>query len=484
MLSYGASMGMEFDWTVLATATEMGEEPLAESLEQLVHRGILKEINWGDSYSFVNVVTLAQTYSDISSSRVRVIHKKIAEAYEKLHPDPSPDIIPEMGRQFHLGGVHDKSLLYNRYAARLAVGAFSPDTAVRYLERALEDLAALPGDHRLEQAEVLKEIGEQYGAQGDGERAEKFYGESIAILPEGEVTMRALLLLSRGNAANQRDDLGLVRQYCDEAIRLLEKVGHKRGLAMAHRNLGQAALKEGRYDMGLKELEAAQGFLDPGKDPKDLARFYVDFGSALAGNPDAAAQARSIEYFRKAIPLLEQLHDYKELARAHNNLAVFIMTSNPREASEELKLARKCSERCNDWRMVGWSLFNSVEIHLSLGEDEEAARNNKEAHRILSKINDKEGLQQVALSEGMLAQRRKAYGDSEEAYLDSLKRAEGLGYSTNLVEVLVHMGMMYAEWGKRDDAVKQVSRVIEIGEDKISVPLRPAYEGLKKQLGL
>jgi tetratricopeptide (TPR) repeat protein len=484
VLSYAAAIGMEFDFSVLITAIGMEEEPLAESLERLVHLGIIKELNWGDSYSFLRVVTLAQTYSDISSSRVRVIHKRIAEAYEKLHPDPSPDIIPEMGRQFHLGGVHDKSLLYNRYAARLAVGAFSPDTALRYLERAREDLAALHGDHRLEQAEVLKEIGEQYGAQGDGQRAEEFYGESIAILPEGEVTMRALLLLSRGNAASQREDLELARRYCDEAIRLLEKVGHKKGLARAHSILAQAALKEGRYDIGLKEVEATLGFLDPEKDPNDVARCYVDFGNAFSGNPGVAEQARSIEYYRKAILMLEQLHDYKELARAHNSLAVSIMTSNPKDASEELKIARKYSESCKDWRLVGWALFNSVEIHLSLGEDEEATRNNKEAHRILSKINDKEGLQQVALNEGILAQRRKAYGDSEKAYIDSLKRAEGLGYSTNLVEVLVHMGMMYDEWGRRDDAVKQVSRIMVIGEDKINVPLRPAYEDLKKQLGL
>jgi tetratricopeptide (TPR) repeat protein len=484
VLSYGASMGMEFDWAVLATATEMGEEPLAESLEQLVHRGILKELNWGDSYAFARVVTLTQIYGEISSSRLRMIHKKIAEAYEKLHPDPTPDIIPEMGRQFFLGRVHEKSLLYNRYAAMLAKDAFSPDVAIRHLERAREDLAALPGDHRVEEAEVLKEIGEQYAALGDDSRANELYQQSLKKLPEEEVTLRALLILSLADAARQMDKLGLARKYSDEAIQLFEKVGHKKGLALAHRTLSRAALKEGRYDVAAKEIEATLALLDPEKDAKEVARCCVDFGNAYSGTDVPAVQTRSIEYYKRAIRTLEQLRDYHELARAHISLAVTLMTASPPEASRELKEAQICAEKCKDWRLVGWALFNSVEVCLALGKDLEANTNNTEARRILSKINDLEGIQQLALNDGILARRRKAYEDSERAFQDAMKRAESLGYPTNVVEVLVHMAIMYFEWGKKDAALKFYHRVKEIGEDNVNIPIRPSYETLKKQLGV
>jgi tetratricopeptide (TPR) repeat protein len=484
VLSYAAAIGSEFDWSVLAAATEMEEETLAEILERLVHRGILKELNWGDSYAFVQVVTLAQTYSDISSSRVRVIHRRIAEAYEKLHPDPSPRIIPEMGRHFHIGGVHDRSLLYNRYAATLAMNAFSPDVAMRYLERAREDLAALPGDHRVEEADVLKDIGEQYAAMGDNTQADQFYGESLKKLPDEEVTLRALILLARANTARDLDQLGSMRLYCEEAIRLLEKAGHKKGLAKAHRTLSRAAIVQGQFDVGKREIEATLGFLDPDKDATEVARCYIELGNALSGMLAPDDLARAVEYYRKAIQTLEPLHDYYELARAHINTAFTLRFSHPREALMELKEARSCAESCKAKRLLGIVLFNSVEIHLSLGEAFEAAQNNMEASRIFFKINDPKGMQQVELNEGMLAQHRKAYADSERLYLSSLKKAEDLGYPPFVVEALIHMATMYEEWGKKDEAIKEVSRIDAIGKDQVDPTQIPTYEALKKRLGM
>jgi tetratricopeptide (TPR) repeat protein len=484
VLSYAAVIGMEFDWSVLVTATEMEEEPLAEALERLVHRGILKELNSGDTYAFVRVVTLAQAYRDISSSRVRLIHKKTAAAYEKLHPEPTPDVIPEMGRHFHLGGVHDKSLLYNRYAAMLAMNSFSPDAAIHHLERAREDLSALPGDHRVEEAEVLKEIGEQYGAMGDAARADEFYGESLKKLPEEEVALRGLILLSRADAARETDKLGLVHQYCEEAIRLLEKVGHRKGLALAHRNLGRAAFKEELYEVARREIEKAIGLLDPEKDAKDMAHCYMAFANVLLRMPEPADQAKAIEFYKKAIQTLEQLRDYRELARVHNNIAIAMGFSQPRETLKELTEARNFAEKAKDKRLLGWALFNSVEFHLALGEEKEAAQKNAEARQVLSKINDLIGMQQVALNAGILAQRRKDYEEAEKAYLESIMRAESLDYPLDVVEALMHLATMYADWGKKAEAITAVSRIKKIGEDKFNPMNRPSYDALKKQLGI
>jgi tetratricopeptide (TPR) repeat protein len=484
VLSYAAAMGKEFDFSVLETATEMDEEQLAEMLEKLVHRGILKELNWGDSYSFVQVVTLALAYRDISSSRLRLIHKKIAEASEKLHPDPTPDLIPEMGRHFHLGGVHEKSLLYNRYAAMLAKDAFSPDVAIHYLERAREDIAALPGDHRLEEADILKDIGEQFSALGDDSRADEFYGESLKKLPEEEVTMRALLLLARAGGAREMDNMGLSHQYCDQAIQLLEKVRHRKGLALAHQSLGRVAFKEGQFELGRKEMGAALELLDPEKDAKDCARCYIDLGNVHSMSAEPAEQARTLKYYRKAIQLLEPLHDYYELSRAHNNLSVDIGLSNPREALDELAKARHYAEKSGDKRFMGWVLFNTVYLLLPLGEEAEAARNCAEARRILSKYCDPSGMQQVTLSEGMLAQHRKSFEDAEKAYLDALKMSENLGYPPVVVEALMYLATMYADWGKNSEAIKAVSRIREIGEDNLMPMTIPSYQDLKKRLGV
>jgi tetratricopeptide (TPR) repeat protein len=485
VLSYAALMGKEFDFLVLSTATEITEEPLAEILENLVHRGILKELKEGDSFAFVRMETFVQVYRDIASSRLTEIHKKIAKAYEKLYPEPPPDLVPEMGRHFHLGGVHEKALLYNRYAAKLAMNALSPDLAIRYLERALANLLALPGDHRVEDAEVLKEIGEQHSAMGEYIRADVLYGESLKKLPEWEVTLRALLLLSRADAARLLDRPRLARQYCDEAIWLLEKMGHKKGLALAHRILGRVAYNEGQFEVERREIEITLGFLDPEKDAKDVARCYIEYGNVHSMMPSPAEQAKAIEYYRKAIQSLEPLQDYHELARAHHNIAISMgVSAQPREALKELKEARNYAEKGKDKHWMGWALFNSVELHLALGEYLEAAQNNVEARRILSNLNDPMGLQQITLNDGILAQYRKSYEESERAYMEALRLAENLGYPPNKTEVLLHMAMMYSEWGRKNQAIRAISRIKEVGEDHVFSMSRAAYENLKKLLGV
>jgi tetratricopeptide (TPR) repeat protein len=484
VLSYAAAIGKEFEFSVLASAMEMDEETLAESLERLVHSGILKELNWGDSYTFVRMGTLAQAYRDISSSRLRVIHKKIAEAYEKRYPDPPPNIIPEMGRHFFLGKIHDKSLLYNRYAAKLAIDAFSPTVAIRHMERAQEDLASLPGDHRVEEADVLKEIGQQYVALGEDERADSIYQECLKKLPEEEVTLRALLLLARANVAREIDKLWLTSQLCEEAIRLLEKAGHKKGLALAHRTLSRTANRAGQYEVGRKEIEAAIALLTPGEDDGEIAICYIDLGNIVSEISSERDPGKALEIYKKAIQVLESLHDYNELARALNNYALALMPDRPQEALEGIMKARAVSKMAEDRRGLGWWLFNSVEIRLALGQVEEAIRDNEEAGKILTLLNDAFGIQQVALNQGIIAQHRKSFEESERAYMESAKRAEKLGYSVVLVEVLVHSAMMYAEWGKKEEAAREISRIQKLGEDKVYTSLKSTYDRLKEQVGL
>jgi tetratricopeptide (TPR) repeat protein len=478
LLSHAAVLGKSFQFDPLYRAAGGDEEKLVESVDALVHSGILKDLG-GESYEFANEELWRETYNSMSDGRRRILHRKAAEVYEKLYPKPTPNVIPELGRHFYLGKVHDKSLLYNRYAATLAMNAFSPDVAIHYLERARDDLAALPGDHRLEEADVLKEIGEQYGAIGDDARADEFYGESIGKLLEGEETLRALLLLLRAHTANELDKLGLARQHSAEAIRLLEKVGHKKGLARAHLSLGRAAYTEGRFDVAMKEMETTLGLLDPEKDAKEVALCYINLGNIHAGVDDPSEHLRAIEFYRKAIHALETLQDFKALAKAHNNLAVAMGSSQPREALNEFVKARKYAEKGKDRRFQGWILFNSVEPLLALGQDDEAAQNNEEARKLLSRFNDEAGMQQVALNDGMLAQRRRSYAESERAYLDSLKLAEALNYPQVTAEVLVRLATMYADWGRKDEATKAISRIRELGEEKLDPVMKAVYDDLR-----
>jgi tetratricopeptide (TPR) repeat protein len=483
VLSYAATMGMDFDFTILFSATGMDEEELAEVLEDLVHKGVLREFPGGDTYSFVRQTFMVEAYLGVSSSRQRIIHRKIAEAYEKLFPDPPPQVIPEMGRHFNLGGVHDRSVLYNRYASALASRSFSPDAAVHYLERVMEDLPHLPGDHRKEEADVLREMGDAYRIMGESPKAEESYGKSLEKSPPEETTLRALVLLSRADVLRDMDKLEASRKYCTEAIPYLEKLGHKKGLANAHIILSGISFKLGDLKRGRHESETALNFLDPELDAKDIARCYVDLANAYACIDEPGYQAQSLYFYQRAVKTLEPLNAYRELTRAHMNMAVALGTGKPREALEQLRKARVYAEKIRDKRMIGWTLFNGVEYWLVLGDTDQAALDNEEARRLLSELGDTIAMEQISLNQGLLEQHRKAYKEAEEGYKEALRLAESLGYKNHMAEMHLRLSVLYTEWGKRVDALREFSRLEEIGADKLVSQNKPDYEALRKRLG-
>lgn len=472
VLSYAGAIGKEVDFNLLKTSLDMDEELLAEALESLVQRGVFREVKGGDRYVFTKEDIMAQASRTLSSSRLRLVHKHIAEAYEKLYPSPPPEIIPLMARHFYLGKIHDKSILYNRYSATIARSNFSPDVAIQYLDRVSEDLGAMEGDHKLEEADVFRELGDLYILTGDAQKADEMYAKSLEKVPKDQGTLRALTLLARSEATREMDRLILTRNYCDDAIKYFESIGHKKGQAMGHRQLSRAAYKEGKLEIGKKEIDATLALLNPSDDAKDIARCYIDLGNVYSNSDDPKAQALSANYFRKAIAALEPLNDYRELSRAHNNLAVLLATGDPREALAELDLAKEYAEKTKDKRSVGWALFNSVEFLLAIGEEAKAEKAHSESEQIISRLDDPLGMQQVTLNRGVLAQRRKDYQGAEAAYLDSLRRAEGLGYPGIIVEMDVRLARLYIEWGRTPEARKCYAAAEKLGIDKLSPSIR------------
>ncbi len=483
VLGYAAAIGRDFDFPLMQTALEMDEERLAEILEDLVHKGVFREGRGGDQYSFVREEAMVQATRDISSSRMRVIHRKIAEAAEKLNPNPTAEVIPELARHFYLGKVHEKSLLYNRYSATLARNSFSPDAAIQYLERVLEDIDEMGGTRSVERADIYRELGDLSVATGDGGKADEYYGKALELMPsEDGGTLRALVLLARAEAAREIDRLDQTKLYCAEAITHLERAGQKKGLAMAHRLLARAAFKEGLFDVGRKEIDRTFELLDPVEDAKEIARCYIDLGNIYTTSDVEADQQTGAEYYRKAIQTLEPLKDYREISRAHNNLAVLIANTRPEQALKELAEARKYAEKAKDRRSVGWALFNSVEFLLVLHRTEEAEKANDEAEAILSKLSDPMGMQQVALNRGILGHYHKNYPEAEAGYRDSLRRAEALGYTLLIVELHARLAEMYLDWGKKEESRKEIDFVDSVGRDKLIPAAKTIFDRTLERL--
>ena len=433
LLAYASAIGKEFDFPLLAAAMGAEEEPLAEQVERLTHLGILRERVGGDRFAFTREETRARIYQGLTASRLRVLHRKIAEAMEKLNPNPSETIVAELGRHYFLGRIAEKSYQFNRRAAQIALGSDAPDTAAHHLERARMDLRSLPGDRAREAAQLAIELGDVYFHGGDLRSADRMYSEGLDAIGQGDAALRARLLLARSEVARENLDVESAGVHARAASALFRSVGDASGEASVHRVLGRIAYHQGAYREALEEGMQALETVQRLGDNRLLGRVLIDIGNAFVMmGPEG--QQEAVEWYERAIERLTESGDWAEVARAYTGLATAVGSQRPADALEHLARGREFAERAHEPRWVGWALFNTVEYRLALGQVEEAQRDNQLAGKLLERSDDPLGVQQVARNRGMIAERRGLWEEAEAAYHEAVERAERLGMEPDVAE--------------------------------------------------
>ena len=441
ILAYASAIGPEFEFRLLATSMGVEEELLAERVEALVHAGILVERAGGEWFSFLEEEFRARVYRSLTESRLRVLHRKIAEALERLHPEPSPEVLAELGRHYFLGKVPKKSYVFNQRAAATAQAADEPEDAANHLERVLLDLAALGEDRRREQAEVAEALGELYYSIGNFPAADRAFGEAIERVGSGETRIRARLLLARAEVARENLDVDAAFQGALAAQKLFEEADDHLGIAQTYRLLGRLEFQRGAYREALDESMRALDELGTVRDLRFLGRLSIDIGNSFALlGPDVRSVA--IEWYERAVDRLREAGDWAELARAYHNLGVTVGETNPLDGLEYLEKARAAGERAHDIRSAGRAYLSGVEMRLTLGQFEEAERDNEQAGRLLGRLSDDLGLEQVAMNRGLIAEKRGQWEDAEHAYLLASQMCERLRLPADRAEVQYYLARL------------------------------------------
>ncbi|MGD0250131.1 MAG: hypothetical protein ABSB97_04510 [Thermoplasmata archaeon] len=482
ILAYASAIGPEFDFALLVAAMGIDEEILAEQVERLVHRRILRERPGGDRFGFVEEEFRARIYRSLTESRLRVLHRKIAEVLEATHPHPSPAILSELGRHYFLGKVPAKSYEYNRAAAEMARAADEPEVAASHLQRMLLDLVALGGDHRHEQAEVAEALGGLYYSMGNFSAADRSFSEALELLGGDQPRVRARLLLARAEVARENLDVEPAVRGALAAQKLFEEVADRLGVAQTYRLLGRLEFQRGAYREALDESIRALDQLGTIRDPRFLGRLSIDIGNSFALlGPDVRSVA--IEWYERAVDRLREAGDWVELARAYHNLGVAVGESRPQDGLEYLEQAREAGDRAHDARSTGRALLSGVEMRLALGQLEEADRDNEQAGRLLVRLMDDLGSEQVTKNRGLIAERRGQWEDAEQAYVDAAEMCERLRLPADRAEVEYYLARLRHKTRNIEGARTAYRKAAELGLPQAQPHLAAAFEELGRLLG-
>ncbi|MFN2201107.1 MAG: ATP-binding protein [Caldilineaceae bacterium] len=262
-----ATIGRSFTYDVLAHASapqgNLLEEELVNGLDELWNRRIIRE-QGEDAYDFSHDMIRGVVYTQISKSRRRLLHRRVALALESVHASALDQMSGQIAVHYERGGMLRQAISYYQRAAETARCMHANQEALSLYARALQ--ASQHVTPSLDEAQLLP----LYKGRALAYRSLTQLDEAIANLEimyrlahdaglrqmEGvslyELAYTNWLTFSEGNAS-------LVEEYAQEAMALFDQTGDLSIQALALTMLGAVdQVRRNLTDAGRKLKEALE----------------------------------------------------------------------------------------------------------------------------------------------------------------------------------------------------------------------------------
>jgi DNA-binding SARP family transcriptional activator/predicted ATPase len=138
-----ATVGRAFTFDLLTRASARREEQVVETLDELWRRRIVRE-RGADAYDFSHDKLREGAYWRASPARRRLLHRRVAQAMERLHSSDLDGVSGQLAAHYEHAGWLERSIEFYSRAATVAQEVYATEEAVELLSRALTLLDDLP----------------------------------------------------------------------------------------------------------------------------------------------------------------------------------------------------------------------------------------------------------------------------------------------------------------------------------------------------
>ncbi len=394
VLAAAAVVGRSFDFDTVRTASGRGEEETLDALEELISRGLIREVGAAGatpSYDFDHDKLRTLVYEETSLARKRLLHRRTAAALAGGARGREADAVAgQVARHYRLAGqdaeaaryyllagdyarsLHANSEALSHYEEALALGY--PDAAA--LHESMGDLGTRTGQYRAalasyeaaassaepgELAEIEHKIGNVHARLGERDLAGLHYESALEGLEEkGREAELARLYADWSLLSHGQDEQEEATAFARRALALAEGTGDTRALAQAHNMLGILAGKSGDQKAALRHLgeslDLAEALGDA--DARVAALNNLALARESGGEPEEA-----LKLAESALRLCVASGDRHREAALHNNLADLLhATGREQESMEHLKRAVELFAEIGErdelqpevWKLVEW----------------------------------------------------------------------------------------------------------------------------------
>jgi len=444
VLDAAAVLGTDFDFSLLAEASDLPREAVLAAVSALVRRRFLVEEPAAYRFSHDKIRQVA--YLELDEEARRRLHRRAGEALEALHPER----VEALARHFALGRVRDEALAYSLQAGRRAQAMYSHEEALAHYDQALAlagaDDREAQWEIRIRREEVLNVLGRREEQAADLAALADLAGGDPERLAEVH-RRRAWLLAHLGRYEE-------ARSAAQRALSLAESLGDEGGQAAALTAMGMIVNWSGRPAEALSPLRSAVRLYRHRGDTGGEIEARSALGNALLGVKAYAAARTELE---TTLVLCRSSGNRFGEAETLGLLAILHMEQGDTDA------ALSCYARSLDAsREVGYSygeartLLNLGNVRYVRGEVGEALRCYDEALAIFSATGHRRGEAIVRINRAsvygtVLGDVERAVADAEAAWAyfretgDRIYEGQSLGV---LGQMALLQGQMEAAWSR------------------------------------
>ena len=199
VMSVASVLGRDLDIRVLALVVDCGEDTLLDALDEAARARIVEEAG-ADVWRFTHALVRSTLYEELSTTRKRRLHRKAADALEKLHPDDLTALAYHTLEAGSDSGDYHRAISYAIGAGDQALAARATGDALRLFNQALELLEE--DDDDLLRSDALRGRGTAHHHGGEPGRDDLLASARLAMVAGDGARMAAALLADFGGVAS------------------------------------------------------------------------------------------------------------------------------------------------------------------------------------------------------------------------------------------------------------------------------------------
>ena len=461
-----AVIGREFEMPVLSEIMSRhqdfaerninGQPFLKEQVQTAERSQIWRAVN-DIRYIFKHSLLREAVYEMQLGSRLRQLHKQIAEAIVRVYGHSLEERFADLAFHYEQAGEPSLTLEYLEKAADYACRNYQNVQALSYFEK----LIAIYRKNNHTEALInnLLKKGEVEQLMGSWEDAEKSFTLALKTAQKSEENLfSARSANALGNLLMMKGNYKGARQYFTDALEKMRSLKNSAGISKSLEGLGNLGFRMGDYDAAkshfLQSIDMVQFADDGAVSPQLISNLGLTYMNLNKYDEGVAT-------IQRFLPVAKGRNDKQGLAFLHTHLGVIYYEKGDYDAALLHYLdGLALSEELGNKFLESIALGGTGCIYEVRGEFSKAKMYFEEDLKLAQSLGDRQGM---AIAYGLLGSHFVLTGDFATAlqYLEpNLRLCEELGYRKGLIRSLNTLAEIAFYKGNYSEAIDYYQRSI------------------------